>query len=173
MLQFKDLKQNNIVHILDKREISLKSGKIVSTSFPTLEVNPQTGQQQMMVKLGIEIDGKTTPFSIPESSSVSHCYDLDLIIATDKSLLSREVELICNEADQFLNSVESQIERKRMEKEKGTQLLAELSPAFKEKQETEKRFNSIEQRFGVVEDSVKEMRDMFKEFMQQVGGKNK
>lgn len=169
MLQFKDLKQNNTVHVLDKRDVSIKLGKIVSTTFPRMEVNPQTGQQQMMITFGIEIDGKTSSFSIPESSSVSRCFEIDLVFATDKSLLAREVELICSDADQFLSTVDEQIERKKMEKEKGSALLAELSPAYKEKQETEKRFNSIEQRFTDVEENVKEMKDMFKDFMEQVG----
>lgn len=41
MLQFRDIKQNSSVYILDKTNIAVKNGKITSASFPKMEFNPQ------------------------------------------------------------------------------------------------------------------------------------
>ena len=89
MLQFKDIKQNSNVYILDKNTVEITTGKISSASFPKLEYNPQTGQQQMMITFGIEADGKSPTYSIPESASVVTAGDL--IIATEKAGLLHDI----------------------------------------------------------------------------------
>lgn len=170
MLQFRDLKQNNTVHILDKRDVTLKVGKIVSTAFSRLETDTRTGKQQMMKPFSIECDGQTLSFTIPESSSVCNCYDIDLVIATDKSLLSKEVEIICNDAEEFLNTVDAQIERKRIEKERGSEILIELNPAYKEKQETEKRFSQIEGNMSEMKDMIKSQNEMIEGLVKALKG---
>ena len=126
MLQFKDIKQNSNVYILDKNTVEITTGKISSASFPKLEYNPQTGQQQMMITFGIEADGKSPTYSIPESASVVTAGDL--IIATEKSGLLHDIEILNNASDQFLNNVDNLIEHHKMVKEKATALLSDLNP---------------------------------------------
>lgn len=112
MLQFKDIKQNSNVYILDKNTVEITTGKISSASFPKLEYNPQTGQQQMMITFGIEADGKSPTYSIPESASVVTAGDL--IIATEKSGLLHDIEILNNTSDQFLTNVDNLIEHHKM-----------------------------------------------------------
>ena len=112
MLQFKDIKQNSNVYILDKNTVEITTGKISSASFPKLEYNPQTGQQQMMITFGIEADGKSPTYSIPESASVVTAGDL--IIATEKSGLLHDIEILNNTSDQFLANVDNLIEHHKM-----------------------------------------------------------
>ena len=59
-------------------------------------------------------------------------------------------------AEQVLNSVEHQKEIV----EKSSELLTELNPIFKEKQDTEKRFNKIE-------NDVSEMKTMLTSFIRE------
>lgn len=167
MLQFRDIKQNSSVYILDKTNIAVKNGKITSASFPKMEFNPQTSQQQMMITFGIEVEGKSSTYAIPESSSTVDAGDL--VISTEKTGLLHELENMNNAADQFLNSVDNLIERNKTIKEKTAELLSELNPVFKEKQETEKRFAGIEQRFGKVEENVNSMKSMLEDFIKKMG----
>lgn len=166
MLQFKDIKQNSNVYILDKNTVEITTGKISSASFPKLEYNPQTGQQQMMITFGIEADGKSPTYSIPESASVVTAGDL--IIATEKAGLLHDIEILNNTSDQFLANVDNLIEHHKMVKEKTTTLLSDLNPVYKEKQETEKRFNSIEDRFNKFEKKVDGMSKMLENFIKKM-----
>lgn len=166
MLQFRDIRQNSTVYILDKNDVEIKEGKITSSTFPKMEYNPQNGQQQMMVTFGIEIDGKNSTYAIPES--VSTVIAGDLVISTDKAGLLHDIEIMSNNSKQFLNSVDELIKRNKKIVEKTDSWKAELNPAFKERQETEKRFNSIENRFSNVEEKVDSMNKMLEDFIKKM-----
>ena len=137
-MYFKDLKQNYPVYILDKQNLTLIQGKAVSVGFPRMELNPAAGKSGMVVDVSIEADGKTANYVIPESLSVT--YAGNLVLSVDRQGLAGEVESMKASAEQALSSVEHQ----RRIVEKSTELLAELNPAFREKQETEQRFDKIE-----------------------------
>lgn len=156
--QFKDIKQNYPVFILDKNELSIKQGKVVSVSFPHMDTGVPSYKvtaAQMVVDVTVEVDGKSATYIIPESSCIT--YANNLVLSTDKSSLSNEVEAMKNSAEQVLESVE----RNKMIVEKATSLLAELSPAYKEKQETEKRLSNVE-------NSVSEIKNMLSEFIKKM-----
>lgn len=156
--QFKDIKQNYPVFILDKNELIIKQGKVVSVSFPHIDTNMPTykpGTAQMVVDVTIEADGKSATYTIPESSYIT--YANNIVLSTDKSSLSNEVEAMKNSAEQVLESVE----HNKMIVEKATSLLAELNPAYKEKQETEKRLSNVE-------NSVSEIKNMLSEFIKKM-----
>lgn len=156
--QFKDIKQNYPVFILDKNELIIKQGKVVNVSFPHIDTNMPTykpGAAQMVVDVTIEADGKSATYTMPESSYIT--YANNLVLSTDKSSLSNEVEAMKNSAEQVLESVE----HNKMIVEKATSLLAELNPAYKEKQETEKRLSNVE-------NSVSEIKNMLSEFIKKM-----
>lgn len=157
--QFKDIKQNYPVFILDKNELAIKQGKVINVSFPHIDTNMpsyKVGAAQMVVDVTIEADGKSATYTIPESSYIT--YANNLVLATDKTSLSNEVEAMKNSAEQVLASVDN---NKKIV-EKATSLLAELNPAYKEKQETEKRLSSVE-------NSVGEIKQMLAEFIKKMG----
>lgn len=166
MLQFKDIKQNCPVYLFNKTDVAVTQGKVTSASFPKMEYNPQTGQQQMMITFGIECEGKNSTYGIPENSSVVNAGDV--VIATDKSLLLSEVETLNNNAVQFLESVDSMIERQKQVREKCEILMSELNPIYKERQETEKRFNAIESKFSSMEQTVNGMKEMLANFIKEM-----
>lgn len=166
MLQFKDIRQNSTIYILDKNDLEIKEGKVVSSSFAKMEYNPQTGRQEMMITFQIEVDGKSSTYGIPEASSTVIVGNL--VFSTDKSGLLHDIEIMETNANQFLNSVDGLIERNKSIVEKANAWKSELNPVFKKEQETEKRFNNIESRFSNVEQKVDSMNKMLENFIKKM-----
>lgn len=161
-MTFKDIKQNYIVYILDKQNFCISHGKVVANSFPRVEMNQKTGRSETVVDVSIEVDGKTATYAIPENLSVT--YAGNLVLSTDKLGLSKEVESLVVSADNILASVPH---AQKIKKEAPT-LLAELNPAYKEKQETEQRFGKIEgsitEMKGLMQSQQKMLEDFIKKF---------
>lgn len=149
-LAFKDVKQNYSVYILNKQDITITDGKVISVGFPHLDLNtkPTMGQSQMVVDVTIEANSKTATYSIPENLSVT--YAGDVVLSTDKQGLMAEVEQMKNTAEKILESVPKQKEVV----DKTTVLLSELNPVYKEKKETEQRFSKIEESISRMESTV-------------------
>lgn len=165
MLQFKDVKQNYPVFILNKRELTVTQGKVTAAAFPRLDLNPQktaANQTQMVVDITIEVNGKTATYTIPEQLSVT--YAGDIVLSTENTGLISEVEAMKTSAEQVLASVDHQKEVL----EKSSALLAELNPIYREKQETEKRFSAIEETVTGVKGSVDELKKMMSDFIKKM-----
>ena len=79
-------------------------------------------------------------------------------MTTEKQALIAEVEALKANAEQILNSVESQKEILA----KSEQLLSELNPAFKEKRETSERLNRMEDAIAKLSESVTSLINEFK-----------
>lgn len=151
-MQFKELKQNYPVYILDKQEFAIIQGKATAVSFPRLEVNPKNGKTEMVIDVTVEANGNTATYTIPENLSVT--YAGNLVLSVDKQSLMPEVDNMEANADQVLTSVPNA----QKIKERAPMLRSELNPIYRERQETEKRFNAIE-------DSVNEIKIMMSEFI--------
>lgn len=149
-MAFKDVKQNYSVYILNKQDITITDGKVISVGFPHLDLStkPAMGQSQMVVDVTIEANSKTATYSIPENLSVT--YAGDVVLSTDKQGLMAEVEQMKNTAEKILESVPKQKEVV----DKTTILLSELNPIYKEKKETEQRFSKIEESISRMESTV-------------------
>lgn len=141
-MQFRDVQQNYPVFILDKQALTVKQGKVMSKGFPYPDrnnlVQANLGPTKMMVDIGIEVDGKTAVYAIPDELSVT--YAGNLIISVDKAGIVNEIEAIRNTAEQVINSIDAQKERFN----KASGLLSELNPEYKAKRETEDRLNKLE-----------------------------
>lgn len=169
-MQFKDIKQNFPVYILDKASVELTKGKVTGTTFPHPDsitqnnfnygtvVPPlnQNNGQRMVIDLTIEAGGRSATYTVSENASIN--YAGNLVIATEQSLLTSEVEAIKNSAEQAL--APERIEQLKQSLEKATSLLAELNPSFKQQQEYDVRFKNIE-------GSVDELKDMMKNFIKE------
>lgn len=137
-MTFKELKQGYPVYILDKEKLAVKQGKVVNTSFPRVDNQP-TGRQ-MVVDVTIEVNGQSAVYTIPEDSAV--VYAKNLVLSTEQHCLAIEVEKMKTEAERILATVDEQQEIVDC----ADDLLAQLNPTFKEKRETEQRFEKIESR---------------------------
>jgi len=149
-MTFREIKQGSTVHILNKDDMTVTSGNVQAVSFPHMGNNGG-----MAVDVTIETDGKAATYTIPENLSVT--YANNIVLATDRQMLSGEVQRMKTEAENALASVE--YHKKVIEK--ADELLAELNPAIREKQETERRFCNIE-------DSVKDVKGMIKTLLDKL-----
>ena len=152
---FKDIKQNYPVYIFDKQNIKFIQGKTVSVSFPRMENTNPMAMGKSVLDVVIEADGKNATYAIPENVGI--VYAGDIVLSTDREGIAREIEAMKTSAEQALVSVE----RQKAIVEKSTKLLAELNPAFREKQE-------YEQRLSKMENSIGELKEMLTGFMNKV-----
>lgn len=137
-MTFKELKQGYPVYILDKEKLTVKQGKVVNASFPRIDNQP-TGRQ-MVVDITLEQNGKNAVYTMPEDAAV--VYANNLVLSTEQHCLAVEVEKMKADAERVLATVETQKEIIEV----ADDLLAQLNPSFKEKKETEQRFEKIESR---------------------------
>lgn len=151
MLLFKDLKSNYPVYILDKEEIEASTGKVISVSFPRMDMNVPG---KMVVDVVIESGGKTATYSIPENLSVT--YANNLVLSTEREGICREVEAMKNTAEQVIASVE----RQKKIIEKSTEVLRNMNPELKQKMEYDDRLNKME-------NSIGEMKELLNSFMKE------
>ena len=162
-MTFKDLKQNYPVYILDKDNMVLIPGKVTANSFPRLNNGMINGKTEMVVDVTIEAANASATYTIPENSTIT--YTKNLVLATDKSLLISEVESMKNQAEDILASVD----KHKMVLEKSKDLLVQLNPIYKEKQETDQRFSSIETSIqemkGVIENQNKMMGQLMEKLL--------
>jgi hypothetical protein len=94
---------------------------------------------QMVVDVTVEANGKTETYKFPDSASVAGVGNT--LFSTDKDGVIREVDATIAHCEQYF------ADKERMEKtyEQSKQLKSELDSAYKEKQETESRFHTIEE----------------------------
>lgn len=161
MILFRDVKQNYPVYIFDNQEFELIQGKAVEVGFPRLEMNPKTGKSEMVVDVAIEANGKNATYAIPENMSVT--WAGNLVLATDKSGLISEVESAVERAKQIIAAAP----KAQKVIDKAPVLLADLNPAFKEKQETEQRFSKIENSIGRMEELMQKQQEMMSNFIKK------
>lgn len=158
---FKDIKQNYPVFILDKQEFKLINGKVTAVGFPRFEMNPKTGKSDMVVDVTIEAEGKSGTYVIPESSSVT-CAG-NLVLSTTANGLTSEIEALVNSANQALSLVPYY----NKIKESAPTMLAELNPEYKAKQETDKRFSTIETSISEMKDLMSKQQEMITNFIKK------
>lgn len=158
---FKDIKQNYPVYILDKQELTISQGKVLSVGFPRTDLlqRPTAIPAQTVIDVTIENGDKQATYTIPENLSIT--YAGNIVLSTDKDNLVREIEALKNQAEQILASVDKQ----KQILEKANTLLADLNPVYKEKKETDLRISKIES-------SISEMKDMFSKFINTYGHEN-
>lgn len=138
---FKDLKIGYQVYILHKGEdIKVCVGKVTAVSpprFPQTQSNFQA--MQMVIDVTIEEDGASKTYTTPDSLSVTYAGN-DLVIATERDGILREIETIKAHNEDEL----SKVAHRRMVANQCEKILSEWNPVFKERRETEERFNKLE-----------------------------
>lgn len=156
-MTFKDIKENNVVYILDKNNLQVIKAKVKNSPIPKIDMNkPNIGlsSSNLVVYLDLEINGKVTQYTIPESLEVTYT-STGLVLATESSKLIPEVEAMAKEAKDTL--AKEDYFKKVLEK--SSSLLAELNPQLKERQETDRRLNLLEDKLSKVLTAVEKLTD--------------
>ena len=154
-MTFKDIKENNVVYILDKNNLQVIKAKVKNSPIPKIDMNkPNLGlsNSSLVVDLDLEINGKVTQYTIPESLEVTYT-STGLVLATESSKLIPEVEAMAKEAKDTL-AKEAYFKKVL---EKSSSLLAELNPQLKERQETDRRLNLLEDKLSKVLTAVEKL----------------
>lgn len=145
-MTFKELRQNLPIHILDKGEMVYGLGKVVNVGMP--RINTQAGQpnnfgtmpqMQMVVDVTVEWNGQTKTYTLADNASVAAVGSV--MVSIDKADILKELQATKTDCEQYL----ANIDRKKEELEKCDKLIGELDTSFKERQETENRFKTIEE----------------------------
>ena len=156
-MTFKDIKENNVVYILDKNNLQVIKAKVKNSPIPKIDMNkPNLGlsNSSLVVDLDLEINGKVTQYTIPESLEVTYT-STGLVLATESSKLISEVEAMAKEANDTL----AKEDYFKNVLEKSSSLLAELNPQLKERQETDRRLNLLEDKLSKVLTAVEKLTD--------------
>lgn len=160
-MQFKDIKQNYPVFVLDKKEMTVTIGKATAVGFPRMEMNPKTGKQEIVVDVTVEANGKTGTYAIPEGLSIT--YADNIVLSTNQQGLATEIEALQNAAKQYFQMKDYQ----QKVLDTAPSLLAELNPVYKERQETENRFNKIEGSISEMKELMMKQQEMMSGFIKK------
>lgn len=147
MTTFRDLKSGCSVYLLDRAALRYEQGKVMAVGLPHADL--QAGNfGKMLVDVTIQTGGKQNTYSVCDTEQTA--YAGSLLISCEKDCVVNEVRAIKSQAEETLSKVDAS--RKAIGDCEA--LLAELDTSFKDKQETERRFQKIEERFGGIESKM-------------------
>ena len=122
----------------------------------------------MITDVSIESNGATKIWTLPADQKVAERQnDSNIIISTDKNAIVAMVKSINQECETYLQGVELNQKRLKLTKD----LIAELDVTYKQQQQTEERFNRIEQSIEGINkqlSSVKEIEGTLSEILKAV-----
>ena len=163
-MNFKELKPNYPIHILDKTEgVKYVLGKVLNVGQPRYDMPsqqapgsmPNFSMPSMKVDVTIESDGKTKTYVFDENAATASVGNV--LFSTDKEGIIRELDATITHCEQYL----SEEERVKKDLEESKVLKGQLDTSYKDKQETDKRFEKIEK-------TQEEMGDMMRKIMQKL-----
>lgn len=162
-MQFRDIKPGYTLYAFNRADVQFKQLKVLSVTSPHYDSNfPGATISDMVVDITIE--GEQKPYTFKERSESSIVGNL--IISTSIETALGDVEALMAQSQQAL----SQREKLESNIEKCKTILSENSPKYKEKQETEKRFVTIENSIGRIEEFMNKQQDMMEKLYKELKG---
>lgn len=151
-MTFKDLKTNYPVYLFDKNAVKLYEGKVTNINAPHIDIKSAGAGGGMVVDVTLQYNtenngSQTCTYTFKDSTEIG--YINNIVISTNKDLILKEVEALCNQSKQILQSVETN----KNIVNRCQDILSEYNPAIKEKKEYDERFSSLE-------NQVKDMKSM-------------
>jgi len=144
-MTFKDLKSGYPIYLLDRTALKYEQGKVMAVSPPHADVQPGN-YGKMLVDVSIQTkEGKQNTYSVSDTEQTA--YAGSLLITCNKECVVNEVRAINAQAEEILAKVADTQNIVASCKA----LLEELDTTFKDKQETEKRFQKIDEKFTAME----------------------
>ena len=145
-MQFKEAQIGMLVYIFNRNDLVLIVDKIKSVNPSHFDINIPSG------KMVVDVTTGDKSYTIDDTLTIA--YFNNCAISLDREHILREIEVYKNNSEAILH----EIPRHELIVEKCNDILIENNPTLKEKQEAETRFNKIE-------DSINELKNMFKEFI--------
>lgn len=141
---FKDLKSNYPIFIFDRNAVTVEEGKVINVGLPHYDMH----YSGMVIDITIKTGDITKTYTFKDSTEIG--YADSLTISPNRDAILREVEAVKEQAEQALKLVD----QNKSTVDKCTVILSDFNPAFKEKKETEERFNKLESSVGDIKDMI-------------------
>lgn len=141
--------------------------KVINASQPKIDMskpNSCMSGTTLIVDIDLNIEGKTVSYSIPENLDITYT-NTGLVLATDPNKLINEVNILHQEAN-------DQLAKKEYYENiinKTPDLLAELNPQLKEKQETDRRLNLMESSMSTMQSDISKITSIVEKLANQLG----
>lgn len=153
-MNFRDIRANNSIHLLDKVNMQYEEVRAESVGVPHYPT-PQIGQTSPTGQV-MDITIKGIPYVVQCDNNIA--YSDKVVFSVEKSLLLPEVKRLKAEAENIIASVD----KAKEDVAKCDTLLCELDTSFKEKQETEKRIGAMETEIKSLSSIVRDFINEFK-----------
>lgn len=144
---FRDSKSGYPIYILNRKDVSLQTGKITNVSLPHFDTK-MSSATKMVVDIDVMADGKTTSYVFDDSGEVG--YVGDCVISINRDAILREIERIKNQSDEALKMIDYH----RDAIGKCDKLLKEFSIEYKERLETTERMTTLENKVDKLTDAL-------------------
>lgn len=162
---FKDLKNGFPVFIYNRETIEFIQARVVGdVQPPHIDNNFRSGQPlntSLVVDVPIEMNGTSRVYTFKDNTEIG--YTGNLVIATDRSQVLREVEAATIESEDHIKK--TPFHEARLEKLK--KLSADLNPAIKERQAIEDRFSAIEKANNASAEKINNIETMLTNFINE------
>ena len=163
-MNFKELKKGFPVYILNRDSVEYFQGKVIQDATPP-RLNVTFGQP-MITDVSIEYNGITKIWTLPSEQKVAEMQsDSSTIISTDKPAIIAMIKNIQAECEAYLQGVETN----QTKLESAKKLIAELDVTYKQQQQTEERFNRIEQSIDGINQQFSSMENTLTKILKAVG----
>lgn len=144
---FRDLKTNYPIFIFDRNTVTVTEGKVINIGLPHYDMH-YNASNGMVIDITINTGDVTKTYTFKDSTEIG--YADNLIISPNRDNILREVEALKEQAEQALKQVTMNEETVA----KCNTILSNFNPVFKEKKETEERFNKLETSVGDIKDMI-------------------
>lgn len=135
-MMFKELKAGYPVYLFDRASLAYEQAKVMNV-LPNYNVG-NYGKMEVNITIQTK-DGKQNTYSVADTEQSA--YAGNLLVSTSKECVINEINALRNNSDEILQNVDS---HKRIVKE-CDKLLAELDTGFRDKKNTERRLDTLEQ----------------------------
>lgn len=135
-MMFKELKAGYPVYLFDRASLAYEQAKVMNV-LPNYNVG-NYGKMEVNITIQTK-DGKQNTYSVADTEQSA--YAGNLLVSTNKECVINEINALRNNSDEILQNVDS---HKRIVKE-CDKLLAELDTGFRDKKNTERRLDTLEQ----------------------------
>lgn len=144
---FKDLKAGFPIHMFDRANLHYEQGKVMNVGLPKPDMKPGN-YGKMQIDVAIQTEKGTNTYELTDSERSA--YAGSLLLSTDKECVVAEINLIKTQSEDAISKVEEQ----KLTIKKCNELLENLDTTFRDKQETEHRFQKMEENFFAMDEKV-------------------
>lgn len=146
-MQFKDTKQGCPIYILDRKAVTVTTGKVTNAPLPHFDPKCPSASK-MVVDLNVEADGNTTTYVLDDTAEIG--YVSNLVITANRECVTRELESLRTQSEEALKMTAYH----RDALAKCETLLAEYSPEYKQRSQYTERLDGIEHRLDLLGQSI-------------------